>query len=168
MACDGLCPSAAAAMSKTMLATTVASWRISPLGWAVLPSFRSVEAARPFPEYMQWPQPRPIEVVKWQKIDADRYLHASCSSIIACGGGTKSTASRRGHQFSRHPTVVSRRVRRLKACRDSFQELNGNQQAYETIVGLFSTLLLADRGQVDHVIEAVRKISANCAAPACG
>jgi dTDP-4-amino-4,6-dideoxygalactose transaminase len=52
---------------------------------------------------------------------------------------------------------------RLKAYRDSFEELQGNKQACETTVTLFHSRLLADRGDMDHVIDAVRKIHAHSA-----
>ena len=55
------------------------------------------------------------------------------------------------------------RAERLKAYRDSFQELKGNKQVCETTVGLFQSLLLADRSDMDHIIEAVRKIQAHSA-----
>ena len=53
---------------------------------------------------------------------------------------------------------------RLKAYRDSFQELKGNRQVCETMVGLFNTVLLADRSDMDHILEAIRKIHAHSAA----
>ena len=53
---------------------------------------------------------------------------------------------------------------RLKAYRDSFLELKGNKQVCETNVGVFQTLLLADRSDMDHIIEAVRRIHAHSAA----
>jgi len=53
---------------------------------------------------------------------------------------------------------------RLKAYRDSLQELKGNKQVCETTVGMFNTVLLADRSQVDRIVEAVRKIHAHSAA----
>ncbi|MBN2293836.1 MAG: DegT/DnrJ/EryC1/StrS family aminotransferase [Pirellulales bacterium] len=52
-------------------------------------------------------------------------------------------------------------AKRLKAYRDSFQELKGNKKVCETNVGIFQTLLLADRGDMDHIIEAIRKIQAH-------
>jgi len=55
-------------------------------------------------------------------------------------------------------------ARRLKAYRDSFEELKGNKQLCETNVGFFQTLLLADRSDMDHIIEAIRKIHAHSAA----
>jgi dTDP-4-amino-4,6-dideoxygalactose transaminase len=55
-------------------------------------------------------------------------------------------------------------AQRLKAYRDSFQELKGNKQVCETTIGVFNTLLLADRGDMDHIIEAIWKIQAHSAA----
>ena len=55
-------------------------------------------------------------------------------------------------------------AQRLKAYRDSFHELKGNKQVCETTVGMYQTMLLADRSDVDHIIEAVRKIHAHSAA----
>lgn len=55
-------------------------------------------------------------------------------------------------------------AKRLKAYRDSFQELKGNKQVCETTVAVFNTLLLAERSAMDHIIEAVRKIHAHSAA----
>lgn len=53
---------------------------------------------------------------------------------------------------------------RLAAYRDSFQELRGNKQVCETTVGMFQSLLLADRSDMDHIIEATRRIQAHSAA----
>ena len=50
---------------------------------------------------------------------------------------------------------------RLKAYRESFQELQGNKRVCETTVGMPNTLLLANRPDVDHIVEAVRKIQAH-------
>jgi len=53
---------------------------------------------------------------------------------------------------------------RLKAYREGFQELKGNRQVCATTVGLPQNLLLAERRDMDHVIEAVRKIQTHSAA----
>jgi len=53
---------------------------------------------------------------------------------------------------------------RLKAYRDSFQELKGNKQVCETTVAVYQSMLLADRSDMDHIIEAIRKIHAHSAA----
>ena len=55
-------------------------------------------------------------------------------------------------------------AQRLKAYRDSLQELKGNKQACETAVMMYQTVLLADRSAVDHILEALRKIHAHSAA----
>jgi perosamine synthetase len=52
---------------------------------------------------------------------------------------------------------------RLKAYRDSFRELKGNKLVCETTVGLTQRLLLADRTDIDHIVEAVRKVHAHSA-----
>lgn len=53
---------------------------------------------------------------------------------------------------------------RLKAYRESFKELKGNRQVCESTVGFVQAMLLADRGSMDHIIAAVRKIHAHSAA----
>jgi len=53
---------------------------------------------------------------------------------------------------------------RLKAYRDSFQELKGNKQACETTVAMTQNLLLAERGAMDQILEAIRKVQAHSAA----
>jgi dTDP-4-amino-4,6-dideoxygalactose transaminase len=53
---------------------------------------------------------------------------------------------------------------RLKAYRDSFQEMKGNKQVCETTVAVYQSMLLAGRSDMDQIIEAVRKIHAHSAA----
>jgi hypothetical protein len=53
---------------------------------------------------------------------------------------------------------------RLKAYRDSFEELKGNQQVCETTVALSQTLLLGEPGDTDHIVEAICRIQAHGAA----
>lgn len=53
---------------------------------------------------------------------------------------------------------------RLKAYRDSFQDLKGNREACATTVALPQTVLLADRQAMDHVVGAIRKIQSHGAA----
>jgi len=52
-------------------------------------------------------------------------------------------------------------AQRLKAYRDSFQELKGNKQVCDTTVAMYQSMLLADRSAMDHIIGAVRKIQAH-------
>ena len=53
---------------------------------------------------------------------------------------------------------------RLKSYRDSLQELRGNRQVCATTVAITQNLLLADRADVDHIVEAIRKIQRHGAA----
>jgi len=52
---------------------------------------------------------------------------------------------------------------RLKAYRDSFQELKGNKQVCETTVSFGQNMLLADRSGMDDILEAIRRIQAHSA-----
>jgi perosamine synthetase len=52
---------------------------------------------------------------------------------------------------------------RLKAYRDSFRELKGNKQVCETTVAMSQRMLLADRGDLNHIVEAIRKVHAHSA-----
>jgi perosamine synthetase len=53
---------------------------------------------------------------------------------------------------------------RLKAYRESFHELKGNRQVCMTTVALPQNLLLAERRDLDHIVEAIRKIQPHSAA----
>jgi dTDP-4-amino-4,6-dideoxygalactose transaminase len=53
---------------------------------------------------------------------------------------------------------------RLKAYRESFRELKGNAQVCATTVAVTQNLLLAERSNVEHIVEAIRKIHAHSAA----
>ena len=50
---------------------------------------------------------------------------------------------------------------RLKAYRESFHELKGNKLVCNTTVALFHSMLLAERSDMDHIVEAIRKIHAH-------
>jgi perosamine synthetase len=52
-------------------------------------------------------------------------------------------------------------AQRLKNYRDSFHELKGNRQVCETTVAITQNLLLADRSDLDHILEAIRKVQAH-------
>ena len=55
-------------------------------------------------------------------------------------------------------------AKRLKAYRDSFQQLKGNKQVCETTVSITQNMLLADRSGMDDILEAIRKVQAHSAA----
>ncbi|MCX6897763.1 MAG: hypothetical protein NT105_03605, partial [Verrucomicrobia bacterium] len=52
---------------------------------------------------------------------------------------------------------------RLKAYRESFNELKGTKRACETVVCFSHGLLMADRSAMDHILTAIRKIQAHSA-----
>ncbi|MBI5821808.1 MAG: DegT/DnrJ/EryC1/StrS family aminotransferase [Verrucomicrobia bacterium] len=52
---------------------------------------------------------------------------------------------------------------RLKAYRESFNELKGTKKACETVVCFSHSLLMADRSAMDHILDAIRKIQAHSA-----
>jgi dTDP-4-amino-4,6-dideoxygalactose transaminase len=53
---------------------------------------------------------------------------------------------------------------RLKAYRDSFQELKGNRQTCASTVAWTQNVLLAERKDMEHIVEAIAKIQKNSAA----
>jgi len=53
---------------------------------------------------------------------------------------------------------------RLKAYRDSLDELKGNRQVCQTTVALSQTLLLGEPSDTDHIVDAIRRIQAHGAA----
>ena len=53
---------------------------------------------------------------------------------------------------------------RLKAYRDSFQELKGNKQVCQTTVAIGQNMLLGDRSSTNDIVEAIRKVQAQSAA----
>lgn len=53
---------------------------------------------------------------------------------------------------------------RLKSYRESFNDLKGNRQACATTVAMTQNMLLTERADMDHIIEAIRKIQAHSAA----
>jgi uncharacterized protein len=55
-------------------------------------------------------------------------------------------------------------AQRLKAYRESFQDLKGNRQVCSTTVAFTQNLLLAKRDQLDQIAEAIRKIQTHSAA----
>ena len=55
-------------------------------------------------------------------------------------------------------------AQRLKAYRDSFNDLKGNREVCATTIGMSQTALLADRPGLDHIVEAVAKLQTHSAA----
>lgn len=53
---------------------------------------------------------------------------------------------------------------RLKTYRDSFHALKGNKQVCGTTVAMTQNMLLADRSDMDHILDAIRKVQTHSAA----
>jgi dTDP-4-amino-4,6-dideoxygalactose transaminase len=94
-----------------------------------------------------------------------RFIQALSAEGIPCGGGYSEqyfdgmfdeAIASRGFQrlFS---------AERLKAYRDSFRELKGNKKVCETTVAMYQSMLLTERSDMDHILEAIRKIRAHSA-----
>ena len=99
-------------------------------------------------------------------LSRDRFLQALSAEGIPCTGGyheqyfdglLDEAIQSRGYQRLFSP-------QRLKAYRDSLHELKGNREVCATTVAVTQNLLLAERRDVEHVVEAVRKIQAHSAA----
>lgn len=100
----------------------------------------------------------------------DRFLQALNAEGIPCSGGYHEQyfdglldEAIRSRGFKRLFTT-----QRLKAYRESFQELKGNRQVCATTVALPQNLLLAGRHEMGHIVEAIHKIQAHSAALAKG
>jgi len=96
----------------------------------------------------------------------DQFTRALNAEGIPCGGGyheqyfdglLDEAIASRGYQrlFS---------AERLKAYRQSFQDLKGNRQVCATTVGMSQNLLLGERADMDHIVAAIRKVHAHSAA----
>jgi dTDP-4-amino-4,6-dideoxygalactose transaminase len=95
-----------------------------------------------------------------------KFIRALNAEGIPCGGGY----SEQYFDGALDEVIASRGFKRLfsqqrlKAYRESFRELKGNKQVCETTVAMYQSMLLAERGDMDHIVEAVRKIHAHSAA----
>jgi len=100
---------------------------------------------------------------RFQGLRRDRFIKAMRAEGIPCSNGYQEqyfdglldeAINSRGYKrlFS---------ARRLKEYRDSFQDLKGNREACATTVAMTQNLLLAERADIDHIVEAIRKIQAH-------
>jgi dTDP-4-amino-4,6-dideoxygalactose transaminase len=95
-----------------------------------------------------------------------KFTQALSAEGIPCGGGY----TEQYNDGLLDETINSRgfkrlfRAERLKAYRESFKELKGNRQVCATTVGMTQNMLLGPRGDMDDIVEAIRKIQAHSAA----
>jgi dTDP-4-amino-4,6-dideoxygalactose transaminase len=99
-------------------------------------------------------------------LSRDQFMRALRAEGISCSGGYREqyydglldeAIASRGFQrlFS---------AERLKAYRDSLEDLKGNKQVCATTVAVFQSTLLAERSDMDDILDAIRKIHAHSAA----
>jgi perosamine synthetase len=100
---------------------------------------------------------------KFNGLPMDKFAKAMNAEGVPCGGvyheqyydGLLDEAiNSRGYKRLWSPE-------RLKAYRESFQELKGNKKVCGTTVSISQRMLLADRSDVEHILEAARKIQAH-------
>jgi len=103
------------------------------------------------------------DAAKFQGLPRDKFIRAMRAEGIPCSTGYQEqyfdglldeAINSRG--FKRLFSAA-----RLKAYRDSFQELKGNRQVCDTTVAMTQNLLLAGSGDIDHIGAAIRKIQAH-------
>jgi dTDP-4-amino-4,6-dideoxygalactose transaminase len=103
------------------------------------------------------------DAAKFRGLPRDRFIRAMRAEGIPCSTGYQEqyfdglldeAINARGYKrlFG---------AARLKAYRDSFQELKGNRQVCETTVAMTQNLLLAGSADIDHIGAAIRKIQAH-------
>lgn len=103
---------------------------------------------------------------KFSGLSRDKFVKAMNAEGIPCGAGYQEqyfdglldeAIRSRGFQRLFGPA-------RLKAYRESFHDLKGNQQVCASMVAMTQNLLLAERGNMDHIAEAIRKIQKHSSA----
>lgn len=105
------------------------------------------------------------DAAQFSGLSRDKFSQAVSAEGVPCGGVYREQY----YDGLLDEAIASRGYKRLwsaerlKAYRDSFQELKGNKQVCETTVAMTQNLLLADRSDMDHIIEAIRKVHAHSA-----
>jgi dTDP-4-amino-4,6-dideoxygalactose transaminase len=106
------------------------------------------------------------DAAQFNDLPREKFLHALSAEGIPCNGGY----SEQYNDGLLDEAINSRGFKRLfsaerlKAYRESFQELKGNHEVCNTTVAMPQTLLMAERANMDEVCEAIRKIWAHSAA----
>jgi perosamine synthetase len=106
------------------------------------------------------------DAAQFNGLTRDQFVRAMSAEGVPCGGIYREQY----YDGLLDEAIASRGFKRLwsasrlKAYRDSFQELKGNKQVCATTVAMTQNMLLAERGDLDHIIGAVRKIQSHSAA----
>ncbi len=106
------------------------------------------------------------DAAHFNSLSRDQFAKAVSAEGVPCGG------IYREQYFDGliDEAIASRGFRRLwsaerlKAYRDSLQDLKGNKQVCETTVAMTQNMLLGNRSDMDHIVEAIRKVHAHSAA----
>ena len=102
---------------------------------------------------------------RFNGLSRDKFARAMGAEGVPCGGVYREQY----YDGLLDEAIASRGFKRLwsaerlKAYRDSFQELKGNKQVCETTVSFGQNMLLANRSSMDDILEAIRKIQAHSA-----
>jgi dTDP-4-amino-4,6-dideoxygalactose transaminase len=110
--------------------------------------------------------PYRYDAAQFNGLSRDKFAKAMSAEGIPCGG----IYHEQYYDGLIDEAIASRGFKRLwsperlKAYRDSFQELKGNKQVCETTVAMTQNLLLGDRSDMDQILEAIRKIQTHSAA----
>jgi perosamine synthetase len=99
-------------------------------------------------------------------LSRDKFLKALQAEGIPCSGGYHEQYFDGLLDEAIHSRGFKRLfgAARLKAYRESFQDLKGNRQVCATTVALPQNLLLAERRDMDQIVEAIRKIQTHSSA----
>jgi perosamine synthetase len=103
------------------------------------------------------------DAAQFSGLSRDKFIRAVSAEGVPCG----SIYREQYYDGLLDEAIASRGFKRLwsaerlKAYRDSFQELKGNKQVCETTVAITQNMLLGDRNSMDDIIEAIRKVQAN-------
>ena len=106
------------------------------------------------------------DAAQFNGLSRERFSKAMAAEGVPCGG----VYHEQYYDGLLDEAIASRGYKRLwgaerlKAYRDSFQQLKGNKQVCETTVAITQNMLLADRSGMDDILEAIRKVQAHSAA----
>lgn len=107
-----------------------------------------------------------FDAARFNGLSRDKFAKAMAAEGVPCGGVYREQY----YDGLLDEAIASRGFKRLwsaerlKAYRDSFQQLKGNKQVCETTVSITQNMLLADRSGMDDILEAIRKVQAHSAA----
>jgi dTDP-4-amino-4,6-dideoxygalactose transaminase len=106
------------------------------------------------------------DAAQFSGLSRDQFARAMSAEGVPCGG----VYSEQYYDGVLDEAIASRGFKRLwsaerlKAYRDSFKELKGNKQVCETTIAITQNMLLGERSDMDHILEAIGKVHAHSAA----